>query len=315
MKFFFKIIFLCCFQNVFAQSGVQVFDSLGTPAILISNGKLFDTGTDMSNPDGSVIFTVRGNLIFNGNNETRDHIFFLVKGTDLFSKKTSQLIYNQNQQPVYAVSRGRVFIGANKYSSHLEVGRFEKMNDGSVVFTNQHQKTPLFSVEKNVSTAELMAVFAFFAVQYDIGKELMDSLQSAKPAGVIVTGNSTIRRLWTGGVEEFLWDGQLLRNRWRFDDFEHWTFDGTVLRRAWYDTGEDFIWNGSRLQRRYMADNLIFEVDGNNIRPVFGAMEDEFFIQGNIIKRSWTNLGTDEWEVNGEIPLPVIILVLYRIAR
>ena len=131
----------------------------------------------------------------------------------------------------------------------------------------------------------------------------------------MVEGTGTIRKLWGNNNQDYIWDGKILRNRWNNNEFEQWTFDGTYISRAYFDTGEDFEWDGTTLQSRWNMNGQAYTLQGSSIKAIYGNNNDEFFIQGNIIKRAWTAVGNDEWEVNGEIPIPILMMVVFRIIR
>jgi hypothetical protein len=312
VRFFVCLAVIVLFSfNVYPQSNlIAVLDSNKTTILTIQNEKI------VVSSGNNTIYTVKGNLIFAGDSDNKNDIVFMLNAPDVFSRKTAQLLVKKDNQPLLTATKGKIFLGAVTNRKELQLGALEK-TDSSVVFLNTGKTKPVFEIKSNrISSAQMMAVVTYFMAIYEMDKALLDSLSARAQQNAMPAGTGTIRRLWSsGGNEDFVWDGRVLRNRWNYNEFEQWEFDGQTLRRAWFNTGEDFEWNGKTLQRKWLNDNALFTVDGNSIRKVFGETHDEFYIQGNIIKRAFTTIGTDEWEVNGEIPLPVIILVVFRIAR
>jgi hypothetical protein len=292
-----------------AQS-VLVKDSVGTTTLSVElvSGNIQEVSTK------TTVYTTKGNLIFAGNSDKKDDILFMLKGTDVFAKKSGTLILKSKNETVFTFNKGKVWLGNSMFNSLLLIGNFEN-NNNHITFSLADTKSVLFQVENKLSAAQLMAVLTYFVVTNKIDEQLLEAAKQAAPPQSAL-GSGTIRRLWgAGGNEDFIWDGKILKNRWGFNDYEQWAFDGTNLYRAWYDTGDDFVWDGTTLQRKWGVDNNVFVKDGNSIRAVYGSSNDEFFIQGNIVKRAWVATGSDEWEINGDIPIPIIMMIVFRLVR
>jgi hypothetical protein len=237
----------------------------------------------------------------------------MLNTSDLFLKKGGRLLLKENNETIFSFSKGNVWLGASTSNNTLLIGKFEKENASRLVFRLANNNEMLFAVNASVSATQAMAALSYFVVTQNIDKQLIEAAEAvAKSAPTL--GAGTIRKLWGNGNEEFIWDGKILKNRWRIDEYEQWTFDGNYIYRAWFDTGEILAWDGKTLRRNF-AENNMFVQDGNALRAVFGNGNEEFYIQGNIVKRVWVSLGNDEWEINGEIPIPVIMMVVFRIAR
>jgi hypothetical protein len=309
LKYFF--LFCCCIVSFFAKAQpVAVVDSNKTTTLIIENNQIIDVSGN------TIIYTIKGNLIFSGDSDRKEDIIFMLNAADIFSKKTAQLISQKDNKPILTTTKGKIYLGATSYRKELFLGAMER-TDSSFVFRKEEKTNPLFEIRSHtITSAQLMAVTTIFMAKYKLDEAILDSLSAHAAENELTAGAGTMRRLWSsGGNEDFVWDGKILKNRWSFNDFEQWTFDGETVRRAYYDTGEDFVWDGKTLKSKWGTRGDVFEVDGNTIRKVYGSTADEFYIQGNIIKRAWTTIGTDEWEVNGELPIPIIILIVFRIAR
>jgi hypothetical protein len=305
----FLLFFIASIQLTVAQS-VLVKDSSGTTMLSVElvSGNIQELATK------TTVYTTKGNLVFAGNSDKKEDILFMLKGTDVFAKKSGTLLLKSNNETVFTFNKGRVWLGNSMFNTPMLIGTFENKNN-NITFSLAETKNILFVTENKLNTAQLMAVLTYFVVVNKIDEQLLEAAkQTAPPQSAL--GNGTIRRLWgTGGNEDFIWDGKILKNRWGFYDYEQWAFDGTNLYRAWYDTGDDFVWDGTTLQRKWGTDNNVFVKDCNSIRAVYGSNNDEFFIQGNIVKRAWVATGSDEWEINGDIPVPIIMMIVFRLVR
>ena len=302
------LLFVFVFFSLKAQI-VNVKNAASKDALVIdlSTGIVAEADTNI------IVYTTKGNSIFSGNSDKHEDILFMLNTTDLFLKKGGRLLLKENNETIFSFSRGNVWLGASTTNKTLLIGKFEKENAAQLVFRLASNNEVLFATNASINATQAMAVLSYFVVTNNIDKQLIEATEAiAKSAPAL--GAGTIRRLWGDGNEEFIWDGQILKNRWRINEYEQWAFDGNYIYRAWFDTGEALTWDGKTLRSNF-AENKVFIHDGNTLRAVFGSGNQEFYIQGNIVKRAWATLGKDEWEINGEIPIPIIMMVVFRIAR
>lgn len=304
------IVFSIFFSSsLVAQNNLPAYDSLGKAVLVINNGLLSSIHGDTLTP----IFNVKGNIVFSNSSENRADILYLVKGTSIFSKKGGQFISSANNKPIFTFNKGKLYLGNSIYDKRMLLGYFEETENNQTAFFSVLQSKPLFHLDTtNISVAQLLTTAFYFIQLYEIDKQLFALNNSNKP---MVEGTGTIRKLWGNNNQDYIWDGKILRNRWNNNEFEQWTFDGTYISRAYFDTGEDFEWDGTTLQSRWNMNGQAYTLQGSSIKAIYGNNNDEFFIQGNIIKRAWTAVGNDEWEVNGEIPIPILMMVVFRIIR
>jgi hypothetical protein len=300
---------LCAIHLLSTAQNISVKDSSGNALLSID----VISGLIKISQSEEVIYNTRGNLVFNGNASNKEEILFMLKGTDVFSKKGGSLILNSNSQAIFTFTKGKVWLGNSIFNSSLYMGAFEK-NENKTIF-KLADTILLFETEAKLNAVQSIAVLAYFVATYKIDEALIEAAKTNN-TNTTALGQGTIRKLWgNASNQDFIWDGKVLKNRWGFNDYEQWAFDGTNLYRANYDTGEDFVWDGQTLQRKYGADNSVFVKEGNSLRSVYSNTNEEFFIQGNIVKRAWTTIGTDEWETNGDIPVPIIMMVVFRLVR
>lgn len=304
------LLWLFCVFHLFSiAQNVLVNDSSGRAVLSIE----IASGAIKNSISEEVIYTVQGNLIFSGAATNKEEILFMLNGTDVFSKKNGSLILSNGNHIVFSFNKGKVWLGNSVLNNSLFIGAFEK-SETATVFKLANQKI-LFQTGTKLSAIYSMAALAYVVAAYKIDEALIEAAKTT-PSSTTSLGQGSIRKLWgNSGNQDFIWDGKILKSRWGFNDYEQWAFDGTNLYRANYDTGEDFVWDGQTLQRKFWADNNTFIKEGNSIRPVYGNTNEEFFIQGNIVKRAWTTIGTDEWEVNGDVPVPIIMMVVFRLVR
>lgn len=303
-----SLLVLVIFSSIATAQNIAVknADSKETLLIDIASGIIAEAEPK------AVVYTVKGNLIFAGYSDNKSDILFMLHGTDIFSKKSGRLVLNEKNETVFTFVKGKVWLGSSTANKNFLIGGFEKTNATTLVFRLASSKEILFSTSATLSAAQSMAVLSYFVVTHNIDEQIIEAAkQTATPAAL--QGSGTMRRLWGNGNEDFIWDGKVLKNRWNHNEYEQWAYDGSNVYRAWFDTGEVYTWDGKTLQSNWNGNAFVHE--GNTLRAVFGNTNDEFFIQGNIVKRAWVSLGNDEWEVNGEIPVPIIMMIVFRLAR
>lgn len=284
----------------FAQSG-SVTDSSGNTLLKIN-------GTQILSPEGKVLYTVRGNLVFEGESEKKKHIILMINTPDIFSKKAGNVLNKDNEQ-LYGLYQGGFYLGDRGMEDRFLIAQYD--NNSS---TNTKLKLPSGQVVANVSGEVLtngMLVAVFDHLNY---VNELDSAARNIMADIIVkeeASRGTIKRLWNAGDDEFVWDGYVLKRRFNSFDYEEWSFDGTTLKRVWYSNSVEYRWDGTYLRNRWGSANDEYVYDGRSIKSRFGTGDNEYIIQGNIVKPMWESDGQNEWEINGNIPVPVIALVVF----
>lgn len=260
-----------------------------------------------------VLYSIKGNLTFAGISEKKRDIIFLLNGTDIFSRKGGYLVLNAKKETYMSFTKGRFYLGESVLNKDMYIGEFEKQNNGTIVFKFGEDSTVLFQTSSKMSAPYLVSVLAHLMAQHEIDKNLLGIENSSGPD--FTESKGTIRKLWDNKQTTFMWDGIVLKSKWTYNDFEQWTFDGTIIQRKWYDTGDEWIWDGTKLQSRWNSGSNVFVKEGNTLRALYGNAHEEYLIQGNIIKRAWTQDENEEWEVNGEIPIPLMMMIVFKIIR
>lgn len=313
-RFFFLLAVSACSIPVVAQN-TEIFDSAGNVLLRLEDERLTDAQSH------ETIFTVRGNIIFKGNSDKQQDIELLVSSENIFSKKKEGKILDASQRTVLFTVRDGGFFYRDKstYSTEWLVAHYRKNESGGVALYQGAGDTLVCRInESNLSTGKLVAAFYYFSLKnhWDEKMEAVNAeIQKADTLPPVRKTSGTLRKLWNTGLEEFVWDGETLKRKWNSFDYEEWTFDGTTLKRLWYPGQEEMLWDGEVLRRKWFQSNDEFEWNGSTLRRRWGPATDEFIIQGNIIKRTFGNSEKDEWEIDGEIPVPVIMLVVFNLLR
>jgi hypothetical protein len=92
---------------------------------------------------------------------------------------------------------------------------------------------------------------------------------------------------------------------------EDWIYENNRLFRRWSPGNEELVWDGQTLQRTFFESQDVFTYNGRTIRWAYGDIRSEFIIQGNIVKRVQSSGRDESWEINGDLPIPIIMMVVF----
>ncbi len=301
------IVLLFISPALFSQVA-EIYDSTGKTILFFDNDRLVEAESKKT------FVTVTGNTVFDGESTEKRDILLLVAIENIFSKKKMGYALNSAQdEAIFSISNGRFFYKETKG----QMAYYQEENGQSLVLYSDTSGKALCRVSSELSTGKLVAIFYYFMRKYELDKLVkVEITESAKqPATDVSQTSGSISRLWNTGMDEFVWDGQVFKRKWNSFDYEEWTFDGATLKRLWYPGNEEFIWDGEILRRKWYASPDEFEWDGTILRRRWGPASDEFIVQGNIVKRYFGSNSQDEWKIDGDIPIPLVALIVFGLLR
>lgn len=300
------IVFLSL--TAWVQQG-YVTDSVGRKILGIKGNTITDV-------NGQVIFTVRGNLVFEGTSEKKKDIVLAVGSENILGNKSGKILTGNMKETLMGVRAGHFYFESMPTDDERFVVGYYQTTEGSFQSVYDHAGKPVADVYgEAISNGQLAAIFYLLYEQYDLDAPVREVLADLNVNNG--TGQGTIKRLWSTGDDEFIWDGHMIKRRFNSFDYEEWTFDGRILKRLWYEGGIEYEWDGSTLRQRWSTGDGTLEEftwDGRVLRRRWNTGNDEFIIQGNIVKRMW-DTGNDEWQIDGDMPIPVIALVVFGLMR
>ena len=217
--------------------------------------------------------------------------------------------------------KGRFHLGKSSCALETDMlGFLKEDKNGRMVFHDaQSDEVIGYTNHNSVKDAELILGFLIFSEYFDLENRLMETLKqsaSTNESGGQFLGS--IKSLWNHGADtEWIWDGKILRLRWANNPYYEWFFDGEILRPNWqHNIQEEYTWDGEvfkPLWRSSSAEEWIW--DGNRFKPMWNSdVNREFVIDENRAMPYWSNDKNMEWTISGEIPLPVIAIVILGIA-
>ena len=278
------------------------------------------SNNEIYSPDKqTLLYFQKGNIIFNGETDTRNNIFLLTTSLDFNSEKLELLYEKDNHSATYSFSNNNFYLGKN------ESEEFQKKNE--LIHVRRAKKWLAFYSSLNDSllafyAADSLPSSAAIVVAYTLNKKLdLESKISLKQNRLPFddAAYATIKPiLGNQTVNEWMWDGKILRPRWNVDQRLVWTFDGQTAKPLYgtniYDQyscdGENFkpIWRTNNAEE--------WSWDGRQFKPVWGNdWANQYIIEDGVVK-PWSGVHPEkEWKMDGDIPVPMLILIISGIAR
>lgn len=309
MRFFLLLIAGVIVSYTAAAQQGYVTDSVGKKIYGIEGATILDAA-------GNIIYTVRGNLVFEGTSEKKKDIVLAIGSENILGSKGGKILTGNMKETLLGVHDGKFYFESMPTDDDRFMVGYYQTTEGSFQSVYDHSGEPIADIYgEAISNGQLGAIFYLLYNQYNLDAPVREVLADLNVNNG--TGQGTIKRLWSTGDDEFIWDGHMLKRRFNSFDYEEWSFDGRVLKRLWYEGGVEYEWDGSTLRQRWSTGDGTLEEftwDGRVLRRRWNTGNDEFIIQGNIVKRMW-DTGNDEWEIDGDIPIPVIALVVFGLMR
>ena len=267
----------------------------------------------------TLLYFQKGNIFFNGETDTRNNIFLLASSMDFNSDKLELLYEKDNRSATYSFSNNKFYLGKN------ESEEFQKKNE--LIHVQHAKKWLAFYSSFNDSLlafyiADSLPSSAAIMVAYTLAKKLdLESKISLKqnrlpfddaPFATIkpILGNQT--------ANEWMWDGKILRPRWNVDQRLVWTFDGQTAKPM-YGTNiyDQYSWDGENFKPIWRTNNAEeWSWDGRQFKPVWGNdWANQYIIENGVVKPGSGVHPEKEWKMEGDIPVPMLILIMSGIAR
>jgi hypothetical protein len=291
-------------------------------------------------PDSTVIYYVRnnelytadgkqllyfqkGNIIFTGETDTKDNIFMLTTSVKLGSEGVINIFMQGETTPKYKLQSGKFHIGNSEMENDNDVLVAIYGNKGTIEFRNGQDDSllamyPNASIDGAMATLiahQLIAKNKIEAQFFNKIKSLPMQSDRGLPEGIAV-----IKPLWNNvTANEWVWDGRILRPRWNNNPQLEWTFDGETIKPAWGNNNYlQYSWDGELFKpiwRTSRTEEWTF--DGSLLKPAWSSEWDkQLTIQSDGVIKPFVNTNPDlEWKVEGNMPIPCIILIVSHIAR
>lgn len=326
-KLLFNILFvLSATIHAFAQQGV--FNAQNELMLIIDEQTI-------SSPQGEVIFSAQGNIVFTGNSNQATDIIFKTNAASVFQEATANIFTQSGANANWYIAKGNFYymqekpefivINANKTDDYIAF--YSGINDSLLAFISEPAA---------YSPAILFALTQILWQSHNLDKALSAKIEALKNQNAqqnnVQNQNTTQNQNVQvqnnkqkiasmepvfGNAMPWLWDGKYLYPAFDRNPMLVWQFTNNVLRpRQLPRNHEEWRWDGDTLKPNWGGHpNREWTWRGGILRNVWNNnMNQEYIIDNNNIARPrFGNFGENEWQINGNIPLPVITAVLLGI--
>lgn len=309
LKVLFYLAFGLAITSVFGQGSARFYTPDDQLLFTLQNTRVADS-------NGTVLFTVANNIVFQGDSRDNEDMAYLLESTDLTGKRIGY-IYKSDRELLYSFRKGRFYLGDNLNAQNHFLN-IKIIPDKRVNLENpQNGELMGYGTGGNWSNAELLAIFLAYVERGYVGelvKQRMEVANQVKEDGI---KGLIYKEFAPGFYHEWEWDGRILKPRYGNRPEDEWIFDGTYLRPYWgIGPRSEWVWDGQILKPYWQQiQELTFMWDGYSLRPYWDyRKEDEWIIEGDLARPKWNIDHRLEWRIKGEIPIPVIALVILGFA-
>jgi len=310
-----QVIIFCLFLlqlfRASAQQDVYFFIDSVTIIGKISNNQVY-TGPE------NIAYSLAGNMIYVGDTCTVETMLFAVDAKDILSKKTGVIFQSDLRTVQYITMHSSFYLGDHPVDREKDLLlRMEPMNDSIISVFSGITGDRIGIIEGKFTSQPQIAVAAHVYVKHF---HLDDSvrLRQEDAVGAGVQGISWIHPYFDRGMYyEWSWDGTTLKPAWGYRPEDEWTFDGKYLRPVFSaDPQSEWVWDGTMLkpfwdsgvEQQWVWQNGILKPNWDNNPDLQWTMEE------NLIRPMWRFNELEQWVVEGQVPLPVLTLVILGIA-
>lgn len=292
------------------QQDIYLFIDSTTIIGNISDNKVF-TGP------GQIAYTIGGNILYTGDSTERAAILFGVYAKDILSKK-SGLIFQADMQTVqYFTLHSTFYLGDHPIDRNNErLLTIEAINDSlHSVHSGQHGDSVIGIIEGRFTNQVQVAAAAHLYIRHFHLDELVRKrMREIEGKNTSADGSGFIHPLYDRGpYYEWNWDGQTLKPYWGYRPEDEWTFDGQYLKPAWSaDPQSEWVWDGHILKPYWDAgvEHQWIWKEGM-LKPFWDSDPDrQWVLEDGIVRPMWRFNTMQEWVIEGQVPLPVVALVV-----
>lgn len=300
----FSIILFLAFSNfAFGQISIKGADAsiIGT----LEKNYLLDS-------IHQVLYNYKGFIIFNKLSNNKNDIVLT-----LDIRKSKAIIFNKVETTASWVIKSN-YIVWKKGKDNIDIIKIEKQN-GFTSFYNENNDSLIGFVEsENLTGLELS--LAFFHLwnelnweeKFDKQIKTFNKQTSNLEEGIL----GLMKPVFGDDMNVWLWDGKYLFHAYNNDQRYVWEFDGETLKPIWNSRIEnEWSWDGDELKPFWGGHpRNNWRWDNDILRQVFeNNYKNEYEIVDNIVRKRFGSFGEIEWQIEGEIPLPVLTLVILGI--
>lgn len=256
-----------------------------------------------------VLYNYKGSIIFNKNSSKKEDIALTV---DIRKFKTN-IYLEVETEATWFIKNNSIFWKKNR--EDILICTIEIKDGFTSIYNANTDSLIAFLDKEEVSSLDLS--FAFFHIWNTLDLETVLEKQSVistegMPEGVV----GYMKPVFGDPLNVWVWDGEVLYHAYDADPNLVWTFDGSTIKPEWNSrTQFEWSWDGEELSPYWGGhprNNWRWE--GNIFRQIFESnYKNEFELVDNVARKRFGSYGDLEWEIHGDMPLPLVSIVLLGI--
>lgn len=291
--------------SVFPQQGV--YNSQNELMLMIDNQKI-------TTPQGEVIFSTQGNIVFSGKSNDKNDIIFKTDAQSVFQENKANVFTKTGASANWFIAEGNFYykevapqnIIVNVNQTDDFIAFYSGINDSLLAYITD---------PATYSPALMFALTQILWQSYNLDKAFQEKIQSLNASNNSPQIASMVPTFGNGMA--WLWDGKFLYPANDRNPMLVWQFSNNILKpRQLPANHEEWIWDRDTLKPYWGGHpNREWSWRGGILRQVWSNnMNNEYIIDNdNIARPRFGNFGENEWQITGNIPLPVVTAVLLGI--
>lgn len=299
MKFWLSIVAILFNCTLFAQLPVLSLEQ--DTLFWINNNTIF-------NKQHQALYAFQGNIVFQGNSTSYKNVVYSLD-IDSLNQKNKALIYTgKGKISLYSIKENTVFYTYD--NRDIALATFTNNGETWAAYSMLNDSLLFYIPTTNVKPVILFGVLTAYISSSNIIAELKakENANSSTYAYIYSINQNAPTWVWDGtylypyGVNKFhnmVWEFK--ENKLSPRNFprtqEEWLWDGSSLKPYW----------GGNPQNQWTWQNGVLRQIWNN------NYKNEYIIEDNIVRKRFGYIGEPEWEIEGNVPLPIITAVVLGI--
>ncbi len=283
-----------------------------------SEGQLF------SAPD-QISHTLMGNTLYEGNTSQRGSMLYLIGITDPYSRKDQYVYFEDGREIAFSMTRGQLFLGEVRESDLELLLSIQEDIPGYInVFSgldNVYLGTLAVS-NGPLRPAELFACLHYYILHYDLDRQVNTRIERYYPQ----SGDTSDGGMGSGIMKPYMfedpyyewqWDGKTLKPVWGIRAEDEWSYDGKYIRPLFgLVSRQEWVWDGRILKPYWSPEPANQWIWDRNILRRFwnGRAEEEWILEDGILRPHWGADPTRTWIIEGNMPLPLIAMIVLGVS-
>lgn len=296
------LILLCILIVGFVFSQQNIKDAKGNSLAYIKNNILLDSSHQ-------VLYNYKGFILFNKLFDDKENIVLTL---DIRKNKTA-IFKNIETSASWIIKNNTIFWKKNR--EDIKIIKLRKEDDFTSFYNAHNDSLVAYIDTENISNLNLSILFFHVWNVLNLEEKFTQSFEKVfsqttdLPEGIL----ASMKPIFGDKQNIWLWDGKYFFPAYDKDKRFVWQYDGEILKPILFSKMEnEWSWDGDELKpywgghprNNWRWQNGIFsQIFENNYK-------NEYEIVDNTVRKRFSSFGDNEWEIEGEMPLPIIGLIL-----